>query len=41
MRPSELIAIESRSFRGLLPRNPFLALELAKSLAEPKPRARP
>jgi Trk K+ transport system NAD-binding subunit len=32
---SELIALESRSFRGLLLRNPFLALEIAKALSEP------
>ena len=35
LEDSELIALESRAFRGLLVRNPFLALEIAKSLSEP------
>jgi trk system potassium uptake protein TrkA len=38
---AELIAIDSRSFRSVLLKNPFLALELAKALAdrEAPPRA--
>jgi CRP-like cAMP-binding protein len=32
---SELIVIDSRSFRSLLLRNPFLAMELAKTLSDP------
>lgn len=35
LEDSELIALESRAFRGVLLRNPFLALEIAKVLSEP------
>jgi trk system potassium uptake protein len=35
LEDSELIALDSRAFRGVLLRNPFLALELAKALSEP------
>ena len=35
LEDSELIALDSRAFRGVLLRNPFLALELAKALSGP------
>jgi CRP-like cAMP-binding protein len=36
---SELLSIDSATFRTVLLQNPFLALELAKALSDPDPSA--
>ncbi|HET7293496.1 MAG TPA: cyclic nucleotide-binding domain-containing protein, partial [Vicinamibacteria bacterium] len=38
---ADLLAIESRSFRSVLLKNPFLALELANALSGSEPPAKP